>query len=123
MRGIGTTYTRDIISAVQDYLLEFADDILVSDGLGETAEEAFVAWIDSMLGSRPFEQWGTPYNVLTSYVNGGSIIGYYSEAEDALREWGLNPERYNEQKNWETYCHLIARDGAKLYDKLKVAGF
>lgn len=123
MFGIGTTYRRDVIQRVQEYLLQFAEDYLVSDGYGENAQEAFVHLIESYLGDRPFEQWGTPYNVLVTLVQGGTFVGYISDAEKDLSDWGLNPENYDEQKNWDTYVHLIARDGSSLYRKLKEAGY
>lgn len=124
MAGIGTTYRRDVIRNVQESLLQYAEDYLIADGLGDTREEAFVNFIDEYLEyQRPFEQWGTPYNVLRTLVEGGTFGGYYSDCERSLIDWGLNPDRYSDEKNWETYVHLIARDGSSLYYKLKEAGY
>ena len=124
MEGIGTTYRRDIIRNVQESLLQYAEDYLISDGLGDTGKEAFVNFIEDYLeNQQPFEKWGTPYNVLKTLAEDGIFGAYISDAVQSLTDWGLDTDMYSDDKNWETYVHLIARDGSSLYNKLKEEGY
>lgn len=118
-----TTNCKQVIDAVQKYLLDYIDDYKQSapEWANEPNEVVFVWMIDEYMnnyGANDFS-WRTPYRVLRHLVEGGSFDCYYSQVDERLAEWGLNPERYTDDKNWETYKTLIRRDGERLYNKIK----
>ncbi len=118
-----TTNCKQVIESVQKYLLDYIDDYKQSEPewANEPNEVVFVRMIDEYInnyGANDFS-WRTPRRVLIKLVEGGSFDCYYSQVNDRLTEWGLNPERYPDEKNWETYTNLISRDGERLYNKIK----
>lgn len=125
-----TTNCKAVIEAVQHYLLEWAENEKLDYELQEeTNEQAFVHIIDKYINlcgvtgcgrnSRIDYSWNTPHGVLQHFVEGAMFYAYYSDVNKCLTSWGLNPELYSNDKNWETYKHLICRDGQRLYNKIK----
>lgn len=118
-----TTNCKQVIESVQKYLLNYMDDYKqsVPEWANEPNEVAFVRMINQYIddyGANEFS-WRTPRGVLITLAEGGAFDCYYSQIDDRLTEWGLNPERYTDDKNWETYKNLIGRDGERLYNKIK----
>lgn len=60
-------------------------------------------------------QYPTDYHCIKHMAEGGSFLIYYNEVVEFLNNLGINPEgkEYPQEKSWELYCHLIARDGSK----------
>lgn len=58
----------------------------------------------------------TNYHAVKYMAEGGCFLVYYGEVIDFLNSLGINPEnkQYSEEKSWELYCHLIARDAELL---------
>lgn len=122
---IKTTNCKAVVESVQKYLLDWADDYKgETDFAGESNESAFVHIIDMYMNdygkgkNRESESWSTPAGVLRHFVEGAMMDVSYFEVNNRLKSWGLNPERYDDDKNWETYIPLICRDGERLYNKI-----
>lgn len=58
----------------------------------------------------------TNYHVVKYMVQGGCFLCYYHHVKDFLNSLGINPENkeYSDEKSWELYCHLLARDAELL---------
>lgn len=58
----------------------------------------------------------TLYHAVKKMVQGGSFLCYYNDVKNFLNGLGINPENkeYSDEKSWELYCHLIARDSELL---------
>lgn len=58
----------------------------------------------------------TYYHAVKHMAEGGCFLVYYGDVIDFLNSLGINPEnkQYPEEKSWELYCHLIARDAELL---------
>lgn len=58
----------------------------------------------------------TLYHAVRHMAEGGSFLCYYDEVKDFLNSLGINPDnkKYSDEKSWELYCHLIARDSELL---------
>lgn len=124
-RIITTTNCKAVVGSVQRYLLDWTSDYKCETSfLNEPNESAFVHIIDMYMNdhgkgkNRESESWSTPAGVLLHFVEGAMMDVSYFEVNNRLKSWGLNPERYTDEKNWGTYVHLICRDGERLYNKL-----
>ncbi len=118
-----TTNNKQVIERVQAYLLEWMGDYKQEcpEWANDSDEVAFVRMIDEYIhdyGANDPE-WRTPRGVLKKFVLGGEMDVYYSQVAERLTEWGLTPEKYPDEKNWETYWGLICRDGERLYNRIK----
>lgn len=117
-----STNCKAVVEAVQSYLLGWVNGYKCD--AHEVNELAFVHIMDMYMNdsrkdkSRDAKSWSTPAGVLRHLVEGGTLDVSFFEVNGRLRSWGLNPERYTDEKNWETYIHLICRDGERLYNKL-----
>ena len=58
----------------------------------------------------------TNYHAVKYMVQGGCFLCYYHQVKDFLNSLGINPQNkeYSNEKSWELYCHLIARDAELL---------
>lgn len=74
--------------------------------------------VNGLLGTLP--ETPTIYSTIKYMVQGGSFLAYYYDIKDFLNRLGINPENkeYTDEKSWELYQHLIAREGEKLLIKL-----
>lgn len=125
---IKTTNCKAVVESVQKYLLDVwtNDHKGVTDFAGESNELAFVHIIDMHMNNygRGIDfysrSWSTPAGVLLHFVEGGMMDVSY--VNNRLESWGLNPERYDNDKNWKTYIRLICRDGERLYNKIAKGG-
>lgn len=122
---IKTTNCKAVVESVQKYLLDWADDYKgETDFAGESNESAFVHIIDMYMNdygkgkNRESESWSTPAGVLRHFVEGAMMDVSYFEVNNRLKSWGLNPEKYDDDRNWKTYIRLICRDGERLYNKI-----
>lgn len=122
---IKTTNCKAVVESVQEYLLDWDGDYKgETDFAGESNESAFVHIIDMYMNdygkgkNRESESWSTPAGVLRHFVEGAMLDVSFFEVSERLKSWGLNPERYTDERNWETYIHLICRDGERLYNKI-----
>lgn len=125
LKEIKTTNCKVVVGSVQEYLLDWTSDYKgETDFAGESNESAFVHIIDMYMNdygkgkNRYSESWSTPAGVLRHFVEGAMMDVSYFEVNNRLQSWGLNPERYDDDKNWKTYIRLICRDGERLYNKL-----
>lgn len=61
----------------------------------------------------------TTYHAIIEMVQGGCFLIYYEEVKDFLNSLGINPsnKEYDDQKSWDLYKHLIAREGVKMIGK------
>ena len=123
---ITTTNCKAVVGNVQSYLLGWVSNYKCeTDFAGESNESALVHIIDMYINdygkgkNRESESWSTPAGVLLHFVEGAMMDVSYFEVNNRLKSWGLNPERYDDDKNWETYIRLVCRDGARLYKQLK----
>ncbi len=124
-RIITTTNCKAVVESVQEYLLEWVSNYKSETNFaGESNESAFVHIIDMYMNdygkgkNRESESWSTPAGVLRHFVEGAMMDVSYFEVNNRLKSWGLNPERYDDDKNWKTYIRLICRDGERLYNKI-----
>lgn len=123
---ITTTNCTTVMESVQKYLLNiWTNDYKgETDFAGESNESAFVHIIDMYMNNygRGIDfcsrSWSTPAGVLLHFVEGAMMDVSYFEVNNRLKSWGLNPERYDDDKNWKTYIRLICRDGERLYNKI-----
>lgn len=122
---IKTTNCKAVVESVQEYLLDWGGDYKgETDFAGESNELAFVHIIDMYMNdygkgkNRESESWSTPAGVLLHFVEGAMMDVSYFDVNNRLKSWGLNPEKYDDDKNWETYIRLICRDGGRLYNKI-----
>lgn len=122
---IKTTNCKAVVESVQKYLVDWAGDYKgETDFAGESNESAFVHIIDMYMNdygkgkNRYSESWSTPAGVLRHFVEGAMMDVSYFDVNNRLKSWGLNPEKYDDDRNWETYIRLICRDGKRLYNKI-----
>lgn len=121
---IKTTNCKAVVESVQKYLLDWADYKDETDFAGESNESAFVHIIDMYMNdygkgkNRESESWSTPAGVLLHFVEGAMMDVSYFDVNNRLKSWGLNPEKYDDDRNWKTYIRLICRDGERLYNKI-----
>lgn len=56
------------------------------------------------------------YHRASYMVQGGCFLCYYSDVKDFLNSLGINPnnKEYSDDKSWELYKHLIAREVEKM---------
>ena len=56
------------------------------------------------------------YQAGVDMVMGGSFLIYHGDVKDFLNGLGINPENkeYTDQKSWDLYVHLVAREIEKL---------
>lgn len=125
LKEIKTTNCKAVVESVQKYLLDWADDYKGETSFaGESNESAFVHIVDMYMNNygkmrnRDAESWSTPAGVLLHFVEGAMMDVSYFEVNNRLKSWRLNPERYDDDKNWKTYIRLICRDGERLYNRL-----
>lgn len=84
------------------------------------SKSSFVSQVDYII----CRQYPTPYHAIKHMVEGGCFLIYFDDVVKYLtKKLGLpsrdsRGKQYDEYKSWELYCHLIARDGEKLYRKL-----
>lgn len=122
---ITTTNCKAVVEAVQSYLLGWVNDYKCETSFAhEVNELAFVHIISEYMNNygkgkvRDAMSWNTPAGVLRHFVEGAMMDVSYFDVNNRLKSWGLNPEKYDDDKNWKTYIRLICRDGGRLYDKL-----
>lgn len=125
LKEIKTTNCKAVVGNVQSYLLGWVSDYKCETSFAEESNEsAFVHIVDMYMNNygkmknREAESWSTPAGVLKHFVEGGMLDVAYFDVNNRLKSWGLNPERYDDDKNWETYIRLICRDGERLYNKI-----
>lgn len=62
----------------------------------------------------------TIYQTALDYVEGGGYLVYYYDCraylQKLLKQSGDQAAVYSDEKVWKTYCHLMARTIAQLYD-------
>lgn len=119
------TNNNTIIKNVQKYLLDWVNDYKSETSrTNEPNDSAFVHIVDMYMNdygkmrSCDAKSWSTPAGVLRHFVEGAMLDVSFFEVNERLKSWGLNPERYTDEQNWETYIRLICRDGERLYNKL-----
>lgn len=66
--------------------------------------------------------WGrypTTYNKVYEMVQGGCFLCYYHQVIEFIKTLNLNNSeaKYDAEDTWRLYCHLIAREGAKILEK------
>lgn len=61
------------------------------------------------------------YKGMIEIVMGGSFLIYYSDVKDFLNSLGINPDmkEYSDEKSWELYKHLLAREGLYIINSIK----
>lgn len=103
-----TTYNKIIIEKNKKHILQYY------------TRKSFVSQVKSLI----CRQYPTPYHAVLHMVEGGCFLIYYFDVNNYLeKKLGL-PNRdsrgreYSDVKSWELYCHLLARDGSKLYYEL-----
>ena len=123
--AISATDRKEIVEKVQEYLLDWAGNQAPEYGLeNATREEAFMQIVSGYIKSYGQEltdysiSWSTAAGVLRHFVEGGMMDVYYSQVDERLESWGLDPERYDNDTNWNTYIRLVCRDGQRLFDKI-----
>src|SRR5690606_30728988 len=65
----------------------------------------------------------TPYQAGIDFAEGGSLLVYYGDVQDFLKlvtDWHEGDPEYDDEKSWKLYCHLVAREMAKLYERARV---
>lgn len=93
-----STYNKEIISKNQEHILGFM------------SLEDFKEQVKAMKAVND-------YHAIKEMVQGGFFLIYNGDIEKYLNEdLCTNPsgKEYEEMKSFELYCHLLARDGAKL---------
>lgn len=119
-----STNCKVVVESVQAYLLAWVNGYKSETSFSdEVNESAFVHVVDMYMNygkgkNCDAKSWSTPWGVLKHFAEGAMLDVSYFEVNNRLKSWGLNPERYTDEKNWETYCNLICRDGERLYNKL-----
>ena len=124
MEKVKNTNCKAVVESVQKYLLLWAGEEKADyeTFANDSDESAFVGIVNEYIKSYGKEQtpygctWSTPAGVLRHFAEGGMLDISYFDVNNRLKSWGLNPERYTDEKNWETYVHLICRDGERLYN-------
>lgn len=120
-----TTNCKQVIEKVQAYLLDWAADRAAEYGLadGTTPQQAFNSIVSQYMRDygqygRDAASWATAAGVLRHFVEGAMMEVTYCDVNKRLESWGLDPERYNNDTNWNTYIRLVCRDGQRLFDKI-----
>ena len=111
-----TSYSKDIIHKNQKHILDRFKDY----DPDLTPEEAFVEQIDYIKkGSRMSTQ-----QAIKTWAGGGSALIWNEDIKNYLSKDLKIPAKreYDDMESFELYCNLLARDGAKLYDKVKKGG-
>lgn len=122
-----TTNNKKVIASVQAHLLEWANEqkFNYEELRNSSASFTLCYIIDDYMetygqdGSRDSYSWSTPEGVLRHLIEGGDMDCTFTQINERLESWGLNPRKYDYNKNWETYIRLVCRDGARLYKQLK----
>lgn len=108
------TTAKPVIEALRAHVLEqFNDDRLEDD---ETPLSHLIDQIDYMRYNNR-----TTYQTALDWVECGSALIYHAEVKEFLNSLGINPTgtEYSNEKSWRLYCHLVAREMTKLYEKNK----
>lgn len=120
-----TTNCKQVIEKVQAYLLDWAADRAAEYGLsdGTTPQQAFHSIVSQYMRDygqygRDAASWATPAGVLRHFVEGAMMDVYYSQVDERLESWGLDPQKYDNDTNWNTYIRLVCRDGQRLFNKI-----
>lgn len=63
----------------------------------------------------------TVYQTALDWVEGGSALIYHGDVNEFLDSLDINTtgKVYDDDKSWRLYCHLVAREMAKLYSSEK----
>lgn len=63
----------------------------------------------------------TPYQLALDYMEGGGMLVYYGDARDFLQKMLEQTDeqaaKYDNETVWATYCHIMARGMAHLYNE------
>ena len=61
----------------------------------------------------------TNYSTVYTMVQNGNFLCYYHQVIEFIKTLNLNNSEteYDAEKTWRLYCHLIAREGAKILEK------
>lgn len=61
----------------------------------------------------------TNYGTVYTMVQNGNFLCYYHQVIEFIKTLNLNNSEteYDAEKTWRLYCHLIAREGAKILEK------
>ena len=96
-------------SIQKDILKRFSEDY------NESPIEAFKNQVNAI----KMATWKNDYEAIVYMVEGGTFLVYYDDITEYLNSLGINPENkeYSNEKSWELYKHLIAREGVKLLNK------
>ena len=59
------------------------------------------------------------YGEVYSMVESGCFLCYYHQVIEFIKTLNLNgtDKEYTAEQSWRLYCHLIAREGARILDK------
>ena len=96
------TTNKEVCKKIQDHIIDCME------------VEDLKANIGGLVGT--LKECSNVYHTIRYMVQGGSFLIYYSDVKDFLNGLEINPDNkeYDDQKSWELYQHLIAREGSKL---------
>jgi hypothetical protein len=89
---------KEVVNKIQEHIREYYEGI------------------EDLKSDVEVQRQATTYHNFIKLVEGGSFLVYYTDIQDFLNGLGINPnnKEYSNEKSWELYKHLLARDGEKL---------
>ena len=101
------SFNSETIRANQRHILGFFDD-----------PQNFVDDVDLFMKHEV--RGSSPYNAILEYARRGNLLVYDQDIRDYLARIGHPPSaRYDTQQTRDFYNHMMARDGARLYDLIR----
>lgn len=106
----GKSNRKEVAEKIKNHVLEYYED-------EDDPETAFINQMEAMKDN----QHPTPYSWGKELAEGGNYLIYTEDMNEFLDNLKINPKgkKFSDDKVFSTYTNLVARESAKLYEKLK----
>lgn len=115
------TTAKPVIDALRAHILEqFEETAKYEDAHVWPAKVTPLDCLTSQIDYMRYHE-RTTYQTALDWAEGGSALIYHTEVKEFLNSLGINEtnKRFDDDKSWKLYCHLVAREITKLYEGAK----